>query len=140
MRPSTNNHLYDIITDLEAKVSALSSALIRSREANRDASESTRVEVELDEKGYLLIHLPGAHTIRWAMGLTQHDMALTMKALVDVLRSRNANAGRPNPIGSPGAPTIADLRALARASKVRVRHAGHPTINLDDLNLEALGL
>jgi hypothetical protein len=139
VRPSENKHLYDRITALESKCAALSSALQRCQERDRALSESTTVEVGLDEAGYLNIWLPGAHTLHWAMGLTQHDMALTMKALVEILRARNAADGKPNPIGSPGAPTINDLRALAAASKRPVRRY-YENPAFDELSLEDLGL
>lgn len=146
MRPSANVQLYDRIAQLEAQLASTQSALLRSQERDRELSRSPSVEVELNESGYLLIHLPGAHTLRWAMGLTQHDMALTMKALVTVLRGRNEAEGRPNPIGTAGAPTINDLRALASASKVTAKRAGLTkravltSGKLAELTLEDLGL
>jgi hypothetical protein len=114
-RPGELSQAYLRIAKLEQELEATKSALERCRQSNLVSSESPAVSVEWSSEGFLLIHLPGAHTIRWAVGSTQSDYALTFNALVQLLRRRKP--GSPNPIGSPGAPTAADLRALAAATR-----------------------
>lgn len=109
LRPGEANALSLHISNLERQLAS-------AREALRATSACAHVNLSLSHDGAALnLTLPGAppHTIR----LPTQDPHLAMRFLVQTLRSRSASA--PNPIGTPGAPTAADLEALARASKKR---------------------
>lgn len=109
LRPGEIDALSLYITGLERQARS-------AREALLAASTGEHVNLSLSHDGAALnLTLPGAppHTIR----LPAQDPHLAMKFITQTLRGRQPSA--PNPIGTPGAPTAADLAALARASKKR---------------------
>lgn len=151
MKPLQNLAVHQAarIATLERRVAEAEAAAARAQDAARDVSASRAVRVELDERGQLLIHLPGSHTLRWSLGVVQADLASAMKALVTVLRERNAAADARKPIGTPAAPTLDDLQdAIAesdvwprlvppshRALKPKKEHIATYTLTLEDLGL-----
>lgn len=107
LRPGELDALSLYITGLERQARS-------AREALRAASTGEHVNLSLSHDGAALnLTLPGAppHTVR----LPTQDPHLAMRFLVQTLRARLPTA--PNPIGTAGAPTAADLAALAKASR-----------------------
>lgn len=109
------------------------SGLERQVRTMREAASSTQcVELSLSPDGAALnAILPGAppHSVR----LPLKDPALAIDFLLRALRART---GQPNPIGTPGAPTAADLEALRAAYRGKISRAKAPS----DVSLEDLGL
>lgn len=82
-----------------------------------------------EDMSALLVVFPGAREHAVSLPLERPDLA--MEFLVKALRERR---GKVNFIGSPGAPTAADLAALAKAKPARkVGVVTNPT--LEDLGL-----
>jgi hypothetical protein len=145
-QPSLHVQLHLRIARLEEELRLAQGMAQRAQDAARDASAAAGVSVELDEAGFLLIHLPGSHTLRWSLGSTQHDYAIAMKALTTVLRERRADGQKM--IATPGAPTLGELREAVFESNTDAVHLAptHPklrerkaapsaTITLADLGL-----
>ena len=148
-QPNLHTQLWLKIVRLEAELNEARAAAARSIKEARNASTTRAVGVELDETGYLLIHLPGSHTLRWNLGTTLSDNAMAMKALLTILRSRRAD--EPNMIGTQGAPTLDDLQDAIADSWATTQHIAPshkalrprkshfveatPTITLADLGL-----
>ena len=137
------NNLIARIHTLETALATAQAAARRNLDAARTAQHASSINLELDEAGFLLIHLPGAHTLRWSLGTTQHDYAIAMKALVNVLRERRAEGQ--HPIATPGAPTLAELRTLTLRSDVEARRIepkkrAEPLRDWADVTLADLGL
>lgn len=116
---------------LSLYISGLERQARSAREAVAAASVGNHAFVALSHDGAaLLLTLPGApsHSIRIPLA----DPHLGWKFLIQTLRNRRGQD--PNPIGTPGAPTQADLEALAKASAKSVRRLGE-TLSLEDLGL-----
>lgn len=131
LRPGELDALSLYISDVERKLRS-------AREALRAASTGEHVNLSLSHDGAALnLTLPGAppHTVR----VPTQDAHLAMHFLVQTLRNRQGDAAKPHPIGTAGAPTAADLEALARASKKRPSVAtprlAPLALSLDDLGL-----
>lgn len=112
-------------------ISGLERQARSAREATAAASVGEHVFVALSHDGAaLLITLPGAppHSIRVPLA----DPHLGWKFLIQTLRNRRGED--PNPIGTPGAPTQANLAALAKASSKPPKRVGE-VLSLEDLGL-----
>lgn len=123
LRPGEVDALALYISGLERQAASL-------REAQAAISSRQHVELALSQdSSALVVILPGAppHSVRLPAG----DPALGMKFLVQTLRNRR---GDPQPIGTGGAPTQADLEALRKATSVRAKRVGVAT-SLEDLGL-----
>lgn len=80
----------------------------------------------------LLVIFPGSSEHSVALPLARPDIAIDF--LVKALRERRG--ATPSYVGSPGAPTQAELTLLARASKAQPKKVG----KIDNPSLEDLGL
>lgn len=129
LRPGEIDALSLYITGLERQARS-------AREALTAASTGEHVLLSLSHDGAALnLTLPGAppHTVR----LPCQDSHLSMRFITQTIRGRQAAA--PNPIGTPGAPTAADLAALAKASRrqpsATTPRPAPPALSLADLGL-----
>lgn len=116
---------------LSVHVAGLERALRNHTQGTISASRGESVSVCLNEDcSGLLVVYPGQREHAVSLPLARPDLA--MDFLVKSLRERR---GQPaNLIASPGAPTQADLVALARASKRQPTKAV-TSMTLDDLEL-----
>lgn len=111
------------VAGLEA--SLRNTAVLRVSEARQQ-----HVIVALNPEGSaLLVTFPGLKLHTVALPLQRPDLA--MDFLTKVLRERS---DKTNFVGTTGAPTNADLAALAKASKAKPKRQGE-TLSLEDLNL-----
>jgi hypothetical protein len=93
----------------------------------REAEASAKhVTLALTDTGALAVTIPGAppHSV------VLPPNAIGMDYLLGILRERT---GKPQFIASPGAPTQADLAALARASKRKPTNCTKREMTLEDL-------
>lgn len=110
-RPLRSGEARALALHIEALEQRLDAAS-RWEQDHEQALRKQHVELYLDNST-LMCRFPGGGTVRLPSGLTQHQRADAMQLLVTLLAERLP--GTRAPIASPGAPTQADLRALAQA-------------------------
>lgn len=118
---------------LSIYIQGLERALRHHKEFQHEAASdrSVRVTLNTDSSG-LLVEFPGSTSHTVSLPLARPDLALDF--LVRSLRERRGQAAF---VGTPGAPTEADLIALARAT---TRKPSNLRPAPKDVTLEDLGL
>lgn len=118
---------------LSVYISSLEHRLAKKAEHTVARTRSETVELMLDQSGLnLVVIFPGESEHFVPLPGDRPD--LSMNFLIRALRERR---GQPNLIASPGAPTKADLAALAKASNKRPSPLFTPpeNVHLEELDI-----
>lgn len=142
LRPGELEALASHINNLELQVQTLLDQISRLQLGHKEIISSRHIGIGLSAYGTIELLFPDQHTAQIPVGLTQHDSAIAMQALMTVLRNRAVAEGRT--IGAQASPTQADLHKIYQASRAQVtRIATEPKRKLaapKDLSLADLDL
>lgn len=119
---------------LSIHVRGLERALEHNTVATINAAKGAELRVSLnDDMSALLVVFPGHKEHAVSVPLERSDLAIEF--LIRTLSERRRSVSNPHFVGTPGAPTQADLAALAKASGKAPRKVGG-TLTLEDLDLD----
>jgi hypothetical protein len=120
---------------LSIHVRGLERALENNTQSTINAAKGADLRVSLNEDmSALLVVFPGHREHAVSIPLERPDLAIEF--LIRTLSERRRSVSNPHFVGTAGAPTQADLAALAAATKVKAQRVGkQETLSLEDLGI-----